>query len=213
MRSLLKKVGPLVALIILLALTHSTASAHERRQVGDYEFVVGFSVEPAIEGEKNGAQLRVRIPATEEGGTPIGVEGLEETLQVEITHVPSGTSAVRDLRAVFNDPGHYTADMILTAPGQYRFRFFGEIDGMAVDEVFESGPDTFSDVHASEELQFPDTLPQMREIESAIRGSEEAVQAANDAAASARTMSIVALVVGALGLLVGIGGIVIGRRS
>lgn len=212
MQPLLKKVGPLFLLAVLLVLTQHAAYAHERRMVGDYQFVVGFAVEPAIEGEKNAVSVRITIPPESEGGEATPVTGLQETLQVEVTHVPSGTSAVRDLRTPFGDPGHYVADMILTAPGQYRFRFFGDIEGTPVDEVFESGPGTFSDVNASQDLQFPDQLPQAREMESAIRGSEEAVQSAADDAASARTMSTLALAVGGLGLIIGVAGLVTGRK-
>ncbi len=34
-------------------------SAHGGREVGEYELTVGFFVEPAYEGEKNGVDLRV----------------------------------------------------------------------------------------------------------------------------------------------------------
>ena len=101
-------------LVLLIATTH-TALAHETRTVGPYTFVVGFSNEPAFEGQANGVQLRVR--EGEDSDAP-PVEGLEETLQVEVTHVPSETSQTMDLRAVFGDPGHYTNEWIPTAPGQ-----------------------------------------------------------------------------------------------
>ncbi|MEX2446065.1 MAG: hypothetical protein WD734_01910, partial [Dehalococcoidia bacterium] len=35
------------------------AQAHESRDVGPYNFVVGWMAEPAIEGEKNGIDLRI----------------------------------------------------------------------------------------------------------------------------------------------------------
>jgi hypothetical protein len=71
-------------LVTICSLLTSTASGHERREVGPYRFVVGFLVEPAFEGLKNGVDLRVFEAATE---APL--EGLQDTLQVEITHVPS----------------------------------------------------------------------------------------------------------------------------
>lgn len=40
------------------------ALAHETRTVGTYQLVVGFFVEPAFEGQKNGLDLRVRVPGT-----------------------------------------------------------------------------------------------------------------------------------------------------
>lgn len=210
------------ALIIFTNITY----AHERRMVGDYEFVVGFLVEPAIEGEKNGVDLRVRIPAEEEGGDPTPVEGAHENLVVEITHVPTGITKDASLRAIFGDPGHYTADMILTAPGQYQFHFTGNIGDLEVDEIFISG-ETFSDVNPSSEYQFPEPLPEAREMESAIRGAldtanasadaisaaETAAETAAAAAASAQSTATIALVVGALGLLAGAGGVVLAMRK
>lgn len=206
--------------------THHVAYAHERRMVGEYEFVVGFLVEPAIEGEKNGVDLRVRIPAEEEGGEPTPVEGVQEGLVVEITHVPTGISKDAELRAIFGEPGHYTSDLILTAPGQYQFHFTGNIGDLAVDEIFISG-DTFSDVHASSEYQFPEPIPAAREMESAVRGAQDTANAAVDAisaaqeaataaeasAASAKSTATTALVVGAIGLLVGLGGIILAMRK
>jgi len=225
MRHLFKNL--LVVAVIAAALLVSTniAHAHERRMVGEYELVVGFLVEPAIEGEKNGVDLRVRIPAEEEGGDPAPVDGVHETLAVEITHVPTGVTRDAELRGIFGDPGHYASDLILTAPGQYQFHFTGSIGDLEVDEVFISG-ETFSDVHPATEFQFPESVPAAREMESAIRGAQDAANEAADAisaaeesaataeqaAASAQTTATIALIVGAIGVLVGIGGVVLATR-
>jgi hypothetical protein len=222
----LKKFWLAAVIAAVFVIVTNVAYAHERRMVGDYEFVVGFLVEPAIEGEKNGVDLRVRIPAEEEGGDPTPVEGVQEGLAVEITHVPSGISKDAELRAIFGDPGHYTTDLILTAPGQYQFHFTGSIGDLAVDEIFISG-EGFSDVHPSSEFQFPEPIPAAREMESAIRGAQDTAQqsadaitaaqdaaaAAEDAAASAQSTATIALAVGAIGLLAGAGGVVLAMRK
>lgn len=226
MRRVWKMFGVVAVLVVVLLIIANVAQAHERRMVGEYEFVVGFLVEPAIEGEKNGVDLRVRIPAEEEGGEPTPVEGVQEGLMVEITHVPSGVSKESELRAIFGDPGHYTADLILTAPGQYQFHFTGSIGDLEVDEVFISG-ETFSDVHPVSEFQFPETAAQPRELESAVRGAqdtaqasadavagvEQAVTTAEEAAASAQSTATIALVVGVVGLLAGVGGVAMAMRK
>ena len=80
-----------LALVLAGTLAHGVL-AHERRPVDRYEFVVGFLVEPAFEGIKNGVDLRVSIPAAAEGGEATPVEGLEESVQVEVTHIPSGVA-------------------------------------------------------------------------------------------------------------------------
>jgi hypothetical protein len=196
----------IIAILSIFGLVSAPLFAHEGREVGQYHLVVGFMEEPALEGLKNGVSLAV----SRENEEP--VEGLEETLQVEVTHVPSGTSKTMNLRTVFGDPGHYTADLIPTAPGQYRFRFFGAIEGMEVDETFESGPDTFSDIESSQELQFPEPLPAVREIEGAVRGTQATAQEAQDTASSASTLAIIGMVLGAVAIASGIGGIALGLR-
>src|SRR5215510_5040233 len=202
------RVWCVVALITIVSLG-TTAYGHARREVGPYRFVVGFLVEPADEGLKNGVDLRVLQTDTE---APL--EGLQETLQVEVTHVPSMVGKVLKLRALYRDPGHYTADLIPTAPGQYRFRFFGTIQDMTVQETFDSksGGGQFDDVESSLDLQFPVRLPEIREIANAVRGTQQTTQQAQDAALTAqagltatRTFAIVGAVLGALGLATGVG--------
>ena len=75
----------LVACVLALAFA-APASAHDGRQIGEYEVVVGFIGEPAFTGEKSGLELVVT-----KGDTPI--EGLET-----LTGGPSSTGTPkRDL--------------------------------------------------------------------------------------------------------------------
>ena len=165
--------------------------------------------------------------STAEAPAGIPVEGLAETLQVEVTHVPSGASRIMDLRAVFQAPGHYTADLIPTAPGVYQVRVFGSIEETAVDETFVSagGGGGFSDVVSKTDLYFPEPLAEIRELESAVRGAVAAAQEAQDATLAAssdtdsedgdsgNTLAIVAIVLGAAGAVAGsAAGIVAVRR-
>ncbi len=240
-----------LAILAALGMTAGSVYAHEDRGIDDYRFVVGFMVEPAFEAERNGVSIRVTrvTEAAQEGseghddqedqgdeehdgegmsmqgegmvqGVP--VEGLEETLQVEVTHVPTGASKVMQLRAVFGDPGHYTADIVPTAPGHYRFRFFGAIEGVEVDQTFDSisGGGGFDDVRPSGEFHFPDRLPEVRGIESAVRGAQNTAQQAQDTAlriedaalkarddaSSAGTLAIVGIVLGVVGIAAGAAG-------
>lgn len=202
-------------LILLLTTTHTTL-AHETRTVGPYTFVVGFRNEPAFEGQVNGVQLRVR--EGEESDAP-PVQGLEETLQVEVTHVPSETTQTMELRAVFGDPGHYTNDWIPTAPGQYRFRFVGAIGDLDVDEAFESGPDTFGSVEPADALYFPENVPVARELEGAVRGAQSSADealglalATDEQISNLRTLSFVAIALASVALVVAAVTFVAGRR-
>ena len=132
------------------------------------------------------------------------------TLQVEVTHVASSASQVMDLNEAFGNPGQYKAEFIPTTPGAYDFRFFGEIEGTAIDESFESSNTTFDEVTPANEIQFPVQLAAPRETENAARGAldaaNDAVTEASDAASSASTatlLGIIALILGVVGLVLG----------
>jgi len=206
------RLWPIMAALVAFLISSSAVHAHERRAVGPYEFVVGFIVEPAFEGQKNGVGLRVQIPAAAEGEEPTPVEGLAETLQVEVTHVPTGIATVMALRTIFNDPGHYTADLLPTAPGIYRFRVFGTVEDLDVDETFESGENTFGSVESAEAIQFPEPVPQVREVEGAVRGAQDSAAQALAAAAAARSLAIAGIAAGIVGIIVGAAAIVVSRR-
>lgn len=150
----------------------------------------------------------------------VAVEGLESTLQVEVTHQASGAARIFDLRAVREQPGDYAADLIPTAPGVYEFRVFGMIEGLEVDETFISrgGGGDFDDIVSPGELQFPETLPETRELESAVRGALNTAQEAQDAALAAgessspSALSIVAIIIGAAGILAGGSAMLLSNR-
>lgn len=189
--SFLKFAAVLTALSVFLVLAAPVrALAHESRDVGKYQMVVGFFVEPAYEGQKNGLDLRVRVPGTP--ATP--VLGLEKTLQVEISFIGNEKKITKPIRAVSasTDPGHYTADLLPTQPGQYRFRIFGTVEGQQVNETFTSG-EKFSNVAKASELTFPDDVPQVRSIQGAASDAQASADEAAAAASLARNLAIAAL--------------------
>ena len=217
------------AVAALLSLTVSTALAHEGREVGGYNINIGWINEPAYEGFINGVELRVirvmeggddhhgdsTAVADDHHGDSVAVKGLENTLQVEVTYVPTGASRVVNLLADVYEPGRYTADLLPTTPGVYEFRVFGAIEGMQVDETFASkgGGGGFDDIRPLASLQFPEELPSNRELESAVRGAISTAEEARDAADEGPgVLPIVALVFGISGLVLGVVGLVIGLR-
>jgi len=154
----------LVMVLGSLALPGS-ALAHEERQVGPYTFIVGFREEPAIVHQPNSIDLTI-----ESAGQ--GIEGLHETLQAEV--IVGGGAQKRDLplEPSFGEPGRYESWFIPTVAGDYTFHVFGEIAGQAIDETFDSGPETFSPVEVLSELQFPEIVPTNNELASQIGGLE-----------------------------------------
>lgn len=166
--------------LLLVGLT-STVSAHETREVeGEFEFVVGFANEPAYVNQMNGLSLAI---TSLDGEEP--VEGAEESLNAQVQF--AGESQDLELRAVWGEPGSYIADVIPTSTGAYTFQVTGEIDGVEIDESFQGGPDTFSEVAATDELEFPETS-------SASAGASDQTAA----------FGIAGVVAGLLGLVAGV---------
>lgn len=163
------------ATVALIAFS-SPALAHERREVGPYLFVVGFTTEPAFLGGTNGVSLRV---TDTRANPPTPVEGLQETMKVEIFHGGLTRSLALDFDAVFGQPGLYAAYFVPTAAGSYIFRIHGSVADLAVDERFESGPGRFSEIQPVSALQYPDAVPVANELGQAladIRGTLEQVR-------------------------------------
>jgi hypothetical protein len=199
-----------ILVLLALAVTGPAAYAHEQRDVSKYSLEVGFFVEPAIEGQTNGIDLRVTDNATNQP-----VTGLEKTLKVEITCIPAKASKTFAIEAVDpdGDPGHYNNGFIPTTPGQYSFRIFGSIEGASVNETFTSGPNTFSDVLTAADLQFPLQLPSLRELDGVARAAQTTAQKAQTASSTASTLAIIGIVLGVLGIGAGGWALVITRRK
>jgi hypothetical protein len=175
------RIAGLFVLVVGLAIFFASAvSAHEGREVGDYTIEIGWRAEPAYTGLMNGPEITITRHAAEDDhddaeATPevdaapeaehtnedgeahdeenSGVTGLEDTLQIEVLFGPA--SRVLSLRAVRDEPGHYTADLIPMMPGDYTFRVFGTIEGVEIDETFSAADGQFSSVEPIEDIQFP----------------------------------------------------------
>lgn len=182
--------GALVALLTL----PSVVAAHEVRQVGDYQFVVGFIDEPVFTDQKSGLEFQVT-----RGDEP--VEGLEESLEAEV--IFSGETRALPLEPRFGEPGWYQSVFFPTAAGPYTFHITGEIDGHGVDESFTAGPDTFGEVQDATSGQFPVAFPATADV---VRDAQ--------AGAAARTTATIALAAGGAGLLAGLValGLTLSRR-
>jgi hypothetical protein len=171
------------ALVVMLAMP-GLAAAHEIRQVGDYQFVVGLIGEPVFTDQKSG--LEIQVTANEEP-----VEGLEESLEAEVIFGDQSRSLTLEPR--FGEPGWYQSVFFPTAAGPYTFHVTGEIEGQAIDESFTAGPDTFGEVQDATSGQFPVAFPATSDI---VRDAE--------AGAAASTTATIALVLGAAGLITGL---------
>lgn len=134
--------------VLALVLAVAPASAHEGREVGDYVIVFGWRLEPAYTGLLNGPEFTVEHHDTGEM-----VEGLEEALQLMVHF--GDQSRLLTVYPVWGEPGHYTADLLPTRPGDYSFHMFGAIGDTEVDEMFSSADGEFSTIEPLSDIQFP----------------------------------------------------------
>jgi len=184
------RIRVLLAVLLLTFLIPSTALAHERRDVGKLQFVVGWIGEPSLLGEPNGIDLRISDKAS---GNP--VEGAEKTLKATVAF-GGGQPKEFPLKARFGQKGAYTADIIPTKAGAYIFTFTGTVGDQQVNEKFESGPGRFDDVQQLTDLQFPQPVPYVGDVTAQV-------QAADARASQAQTFGYVGTGLGVLGLILG----------
>lgn len=190
------------------------ASAHERRPVGAFQFVVGWGDEPAFTGFKNSVQVTITEVA---GGAPVTDVG--DTLKVDVVKGADKVSLplVPNFRVgAFGTPGDYRAWLIPTRPGGYVFRFTGTIRGQTVDERFTSSKTTFNDVEDVADSAFPAKDPSTGQLASRIDREvprlEAAVKQAKDDAGTARVIAVVGGIVGLLGLVAAAAALATARR-
>jgi hypothetical protein len=199
-------IGAITTLAMLAGalLLSGTASAHERRSVGPFSFVVGWLNEPALLNEPNSVDLRITKTAD---SSP--VVGAEKSLKVEIQ--ADGQKLAVDLSPRFNMPGAYNANLTPTKTGSFTFVFSGTVDGTPINETFKAGPGTFGLVE--EPKGFPQPLPAIQDVAKSVdalkegTGTSSGSTDSSDKAETALIVAIVSLIVGGTGLGVGIYGL------
>jgi hypothetical protein len=183
-------------LLLVLVGLPATALAHERRTLagGKYDVVVGWDVEPAYQGQKNGASIRI----SQAGSNPaVPVAGAEKTLKVQIRQ--GAQTKEFPLRAVFGQAGYYVADILPTRAGDYVWTFVGSIDTDQVNEKFDTADGKFNAVEAPTGLEFPLALP-----DPVLTATT--VQSAQSDGQTTRLLALAGIAVGILGLIVGLAG-------
>jgi hypothetical protein len=138
-----------LALAVLVSFVSVTpqAFAHERQlyTIGDQDYliVIGSLNEPVFVDDKSGVDLRVLradpnnpMNSSAEGAAP--VEGLEETIQVEIA--AGNKTKVLQIEPAFGEPGAYEAAFYPTVETTFTYRLFGTINNTPVDLTFACAP-------------------------------------------------------------------------
>lgn len=174
----------------------SPAIAHEQRQVGPYTIEIGWRDEPALAGLLNAVELEIRETANGRG-----VDGLAKTLTVAVTFGGSTTAFEPSLRSFgANDPGHYVADLIPTAAGDYLFRLRGKIGAQDINELFESGPGRFDPVRSAASVAFPAQ-------EALDPSAARELRALRETADQTRAVAFAGLLLGAVSLALAVVGL------
>jgi len=188
-----RRYGMAVSSLLVMALfvLPTSAFAHERRTIGNgkYDVVVGWDVEPAYQGLKNGASIRI----SQAGSNPaVPLEGADKTLKVQIRQ--GATTKEFPLRAVFGQPGYYQADILPTRAGDYQWTFVGSVGDAQINEKFDTADGKFNAVESASGLEFPQALPDAAQTSAAVSAAQADAQ-------SARVLAIVGIAVGVLGLI------------
>jgi hypothetical protein len=179
------------ALIMLLLVLPGAALAHERRTIADgkYDVTVGWDVEPAYVGQKNGAGIRI---AQAGSNPPAPVTDADKTLKVQIRQ--GASTKEFSLRAVFGQPGYYLADIVPTRDGEYQWTFVGSIGSDQINERFDTADGKFDKALPISGIQFPQAVPDPGQQSAAISAAQADAQ-------NARMMALAGIGVGVLGLL------------
>jgi len=159
------------ALIAPLAAGPDRALAADDRQVGPFRAIVSWQVEPPMVGAPNAIQLRLL-----RDGAP--VSGVDRALKLEATFVV--TKRMLELAPVAGAAGTYAAPIIPTRVGEYTFRFFGSLNGTAIDETFASGAGGLATVRSNGDLGFPDsadTLDRLTKMGDEVRLNTQRIPA------------------------------------
>src|SRR5213594_2999534 len=118
-----------IGLVAGLPVAVRPVAAHEHVTVGEYEFIVGWTEEPAVAGAKNSLDLGIEHHYP--NGTTSWVVGAASNLTATLSIGPA--SVAKALEPQFGRDGWYTFDVIPTRAGTYTVRLKGHLDTTPVD--------------------------------------------------------------------------------
>jgi hypothetical protein len=190
-----------LALLGLLLLLPSSASAHVTKTSGPFRVTFGWGVEPPIAGFPN----YVDVAVADASGAPVS----GGKLQAEVSF---GSSTETLALVPADEGGGVRADIVPTRPGTYAFRITGTVQGKPVDVAASCSEGTFECVTPASNVEFPVKDPSVGEI--AQRVSRALPRAENSGGSdSAEGLAIAAIIVAVLALVAAVGFGVRGRRK
>jgi hypothetical protein len=156
--------GAATGTLLLSLISAPIVAAHGHTAAGGFNFVIGWGGEPALVGQPNSVQLFV-YDQDEKAITDIPADAISVVVSTAGQDSSSlSLSPAFDVEEGFGTPGEYSAEIIPTAPGDYTFHFTGTIHDKAVDVSMASGAETFDEVVAPADLEFPVKQPTLTEV-------------------------------------------------
>lgn len=126
-----------IAISAFIATVPLAVSAHSHTEFEingmKYGFVVGSLNEPVAVDDKSGVELRIS-----KGDAETPVEGLEETLMVEL--IAGDKKKTLELSPMYGTPGAYKAPFYPTIATTFSYRVFGTVEGTPFDYTFTCNP-------------------------------------------------------------------------
>lgn len=191
----------LIGALILLLLVPDLASAHERRTVGKYAFVVGFLNEPAYANQSNSIDLTICEGSeckyeVKDGSRVVSnpVNDAQKSLKVEVV-MGSASPMTLQIAPRFGQPGKYSSYFLPSKTGAYTFHITGTLGSDKIDEKFTSGPQTFGEAETL--VSYP---PVSNSSDTAMIDMQNQIKEAKDAAGTASIFGIVGILAGLAGL-------------
>jgi hypothetical protein len=172
--------------LILLVIGVRPAFAHARVEIGPYVVIVGWKNEPVVVGERNA--LTIDVTKDDEP-----VEGLEGTLDANVLY--AGQTFTGNLGPT-ETPGIYAVEILPTVRGLYSLQLSGAIEDLQVDEIVEP-----EEVLPATVLQFPESPPDARDLQSSIDDLSSQLQAARILGIAGVALAIVGIGVAAAAFL------------
>ncbi len=182
-----------IGLLGALLLTSQTSYAHTVTEVGEFQIIAAWDIEPVILGERNTIIIdimRNTLPI-QSADARMGIE-LESGGQRKPVAASPLTTA-NTLR--------YSIQFMPTAEGEYLVHLDGALEGEPLKVTVSPEPVNRADI-----IQFPEIALSNSELQTGLINVEERI-------AAAQLRANIALGVGAAGVLVGAGGVLIGRRK
>ena len=192
-KSKLNKYIGLFGLAILSLIFTASAAAHTVVEVGEFDIIALWEIEPVVAGERNTLAVEIR-----RNNEPIDANLARMNLELEANDVRKPIAAA----PVFAETLRYEISFIPTDIGDYTVH----LDGLIGDDslVASIAPEP---VNKSSILEFPDSgIFNNRSLQDLLIGVEER-------AIQAEQRANIGVAVGVIGILIGVAGLALGFRK